>query len=98
MVYAKNMGMHYGAYKGWKADRREKLRKRHHAAYNKILQAEAGNLVLPKCEVCGEYIWDSRRKATCSTECMARLAEILRRKRERQEAGEKWEREEPIFD
>ena len=93
--YAENMGMSYGEYKGWRQERRTQLRKENSAAYEKIAQAEAGSLVLPKCEVCGEYIWDGRRTKTCGNDCLRRMVKL--REQERTETAEAWKYEEPLY-
>lgn len=94
---ADNSGMHYGNFVAWRKERREMLKKKNPAAYQKIIMAEAGEIELPQCKVCGEYIWDGRRKDTCSRECDSR------REKAKQEAvdsqgGETWNMDEPIFE
>ena len=93
--YANISGMHYGDFIAMKKEKREQLKHRNFAAYLKLLSADEGEITLPKCEACGEWIWDSRRKKTCCKECEQRMAEARNRKTVRRgERSQTWKAEE----
>ena len=95
--YANISGMHYGDFTGMKKEKRERLKAENFPMYQKLLLADDGQISLPQCKACGEWIWDARRKGTCCKECAQRQAEAEARKAaHRGERSQTWKLDEVI--